>query len=90
MINVFDNLFNYTNNLTVSGLNVSLINEYILNYFSKYNEEFKYSDERCKESKEIIKLIDNYTKCQDELNSKMPVVTYYEENNKIIKNQESD
>ena len=37
MINVFDNLFNYTNNLTVSGLNVSLINEYILNYFSKYN-----------------------------------------------------
>lgn len=60
-----------------------------INYFSKYNEEFKYSDERCKESKEIIKLIDDYTKCQDELNSKMPVVTYYEENNKIIKNIES-
>ena len=37
MINVFDNLFNYTNNLTVSGLNASLINEYILNYFNKYN-----------------------------------------------------
>ena len=37
MIDVFDNIFQYTNNLTVSGLNVSLINEYILNYFNKYN-----------------------------------------------------
>lgn len=38
MIDVFDNIFQYTNNLTVSGLNVSLINEYILNYFNKYNK----------------------------------------------------
>lgn len=60
-----------------------------INYFSKYNEEFKYLDERCKESKEIIKLIEDYTKCQNKLNSKKLVVTYYEENNKIIKKIEA-
>jgi len=35
---MFKNLFKYENDLTVSGLNASLINEYILNYYNYYNK----------------------------------------------------
>ena len=35
---MWGNIFKYENELTVSGLNNSLINEYILNYYEKYNK----------------------------------------------------
>ena len=36
---MFKDLFNYENNLTVSGLNSTLINEYILNYYENNDED---------------------------------------------------
>lgn len=39
MINVFKDLFVYKNNLTVSGLSNSLINEYILNYYDNNDND---------------------------------------------------
>ena len=35
---MWGNIFKYDNELTVSGLNNSLSNEYILNYYEKYNK----------------------------------------------------
>ena len=35
---MWGNIFKYENELTVSGLNNSLINEYIVNYYEKYNK----------------------------------------------------
>ena len=39
MINVFKDLFNYENNLTVTGLNSSLITEYIFNYYNNNEKD---------------------------------------------------
>ena len=39
MINVFKELFEYKNNLTVSGLSNSLINEYVLNYYNNNDND---------------------------------------------------
>lgn len=38
-MNVFKDLFNYENNLTVTGLNNSLITEYVLNYYENNNKD---------------------------------------------------
>ena len=35
---MWGNIFKYENELTISGLNSSLINEYIVNYYEKYNK----------------------------------------------------
>ena len=42
--NMWGNIFKYENELTVSGLNNSLINEYILNYYENlfsHNRSFR-------------------------------------------------
>lgn len=58
-------------------------------YFNNYIDNYKYADKRYEESEKIINLIEEYVNKQNELSSKSNIVSYYEDNNKIIKNTES-
>ncbi len=60
---MFNNIFKYENNLTVTGLNSSLINEYILNYFDNNENDLLIVTDSLYEAnkmyKSIQKLCDN-------------------------------
>ena len=57
MINVFKELFNYENNLTVSGLNSSLITEYIINYYENTNNDILVVTDSLYDANKIYKSI---------------------------------
>ena len=52
---MFKDLFEYTNNLTVSGLNNSLINEYILNYYENNDRDILVVTDSLYEANKIYK-----------------------------------
>lgn len=58
-------------------------------YFNNYIDNFKYADKKYEESEKIINLIEEYVNNQNELSSKSNIVSYYEDNNRIIKKTES-
>jgi len=57
VINVFKELFNYENNLTVSGLNSSLITEYIINYYENTNNDILVVTDSLYDANKIYKSI---------------------------------
>ena len=57
MINVFKDLFNYENNLTVSGLNSSLITEYIIYYYENTNNDILVVTDSLYDANKIYKSI---------------------------------
>ena len=52
---MFNNLFKYENNLTVCGLNESLINEYILNYINNNDRDILVVNESLYEANKVYK-----------------------------------
>ncbi len=62
---MYKDLFKYENNLTVTGLNNSLINEYILNYFEQNNENILVLTESLYDTNMIYKGI--HELCEDTL-----------------------
>jgi len=54
---VFKELFNYENNLTVSGLNSSLITEYIINYYENTNNDILVVTDSLYDANKIYKSI---------------------------------
>ena len=56
---MFDKIFKYDNNLTVSGLNESLINEYIINYYNNNNKNVLVVSDSLYEANKIFKGIHN-------------------------------
>ena len=56
---MFKDLFKYENNLTISGLNDSLINEYILNYYNQNDNDILIVTESLYEANKIYKSMHN-------------------------------
>ena len=52
---MFDNLFRYDNNLTISGLNEPLINKYIFDYFKKNNRDVLVVNDSLYEANKVYK-----------------------------------
>ena len=56
---MYNNLFKYDNNLTISGLNESLINEYISNYYLTNKKDVLVVSDSLYEANKIYKGIHN-------------------------------